>query len=247
MTKDIRSEILKNYYEYRAESTDVNYDEILQKHFDNTVKYNYLPYFKESFTDVLEIGCYLGYTLHTIKNLNKFINIEGIEISDTAAKLAIKYTGIKEIYNVDVFDFLPLKKMSYDVIIMKAVLEHIPKEQIGKLLSLIYFSLKPGGIALISVPNMDWISAMHERYMDVTHEVGFTPESLYDVMNMNFDRISLRTMKYDFVYNPWSFIRIKLFQPIVKLIIKTVLIILGQGAYRKTMFDRSLLGIGYKN
>ena len=247
MIKDIRSEILNNYYEYRSESTALNYDTILQRHFDNTVKFNYLPYFKESYTDVLEIGCYLGYTLCTIKKLKRFKKIEGIEISDSAAKLARKYTGIEDIHCVDAFYFLPQKKTSYDVIIMKAVLEHIQKDQIGRLLNLIYLALKPGGIALISVPNMDWISAMHERYMDVTHEVGFTPESLYDVMNISFDRTFVRTMKYDFVYNPWSYIRISIFQPIVKLMIKVVLIILGQGAYRKTMFDRSLLSIGYKN
>lgn len=247
MTKDIRSEILKNYYEYRAESTDIKNEKLLQKHFDNTVKYNYLPHFKESYTDFLEIGCFLGYTLHAIKRLNKFKNIEGIEISDSSVKLAQKYTGLENIYCVNAFDFLPQKELSYDVIIMKAVLEHINKDQIGRLLKLIYLALKPRGIALISVPNMDWISAMHERYMDFTHEVGFTPESLYDVMNTNFDRTFVKTMKYDFVYNPGSYFRIKVFQPIVRLMIKIVLIILGQGAYRKTMFDRSLLSIGYKN
>ena len=243
----MKSELLNNYYKYRSESADTKDEKKLQRHYDNIVKYNYLPYFKESYSDILEIGCYLGYTLHTIKKLNKFKKIEGIELSDSAVKLAKKYTEIEDVFCENVFDFLPKKESIYDVIIMKAVLEHIDKKQIGNLLKLIYLALKPGGVALISVPNMDWISAMHERYMDFTHEVGFTSESLKDVMSINFDRISVKTMKYDFIYCFGYYIRIKLLQPIVKLLVKSVLIILGQGAYRKTSFERSLLSIGYKN
>lgn len=246
MTKDIKSELLEKYHEFRSESIGFKDDIKLQKYYNNIVKYNYLPHFKENYCNILEIGCYLGYTLTTIRKLNQFEKIEGIDISDSAVKLARKYTGIEDIYCANVFDFLPKKESSYDVIIMKAVLEHINKEQIGNLLKLIYFALKPEGIALISVPNMDWISAMHERYMDFTHEVGFTLESLYDVMNVHFDKITVNTMQYDFINNIGSFIRISFLKPIVKLLIKTALLILGQGAYRKPLFERSILAVGYR-
>ena len=43
-----------------------------------------------------------------------------------------------------------------------------------------------GGIAIIDVPNMDWFWNGHERYMDFTHEVGFTPESLEQICNKVF-------------------------------------------------------------
>ncbi|GAG81928.1 unnamed protein product [marine sediment metagenome] len=236
MTKDVKSELLEKYHEFRSESIGFIDDIKSQKYYDNIVKYNYLPNFKENYCHILEIGCYLGYTLTSIKKLNQFEKIEGIDISDSAVKLARKYTGIGDIYCANVFNFLPTKESSYDVIIMKAVLEHINKEQIGNLLKLIYLALKPGGIALISVPNMDWISAMHERYMDFTHEVGFTLESLLDVINVNFDKAAVKTMQYDFINSFGSYIRISFLKPIVKFFIKTVFLILGQGAYRKTLF-----------
>lgn len=217
-----------------------------QEHFDNIVKYNYLSYFKESYEDILEIGCSVGYTLNSIKRLNKFKNIEGVDISDPAVKMAKKYTGIKSIHCIDVFDFLTINNLKYDVIIMKAVLEHIPKEKTGTILALIYNALKPNGLALISVPNMGWVSATYERYMNIEHETGFTIESLRDVVSAIFDQVMVKTLKNDFIHGPASYIRIKLLQPLIKLFIRIILITLGQGANRKTMFDRGLLSICYK-
>ena len=52
------------------------------------------------------------------------------------------------------------------------------KDRVLPLLEKISSSLKPDGMAIIDVPNMDWILGQHERYMDFTHEVGFTRESL---------------------------------------------------------------------
>jgi len=237
---------LNKYFEFRSDSLSFQDDKKIQRHFDNVVKWNYQAHFNESHSSMLEIGCYLGYTLISIQQLECFNRIEAIEISETAANLAIKKTGLESIYCDDAFNFLPQKENKYDVIIMKAVLEHIPKDKIGELLKLIYNSMKNDGIALISVPNMDWIGANHERYMDFTHEIGFTVESLKDIMNIYFDDAKVRTMKYDFVNGLMSYTRIKILQPIVKLMVKTVLIILGQGAYRKTMYERSILAIGKK-
>lgn len=243
---DIRNKIFEKYYEYRSESVDMQDDNKLTRHYDQVVKHNYIPYFKEEYRNVLEIGCYTGYTLLSLKKFEKNIKIEGLEISNSAAKIARDKTGISEIHTGDAFQFLPKHKNKYDVVIMKAVLEHIKKKKTDLLLQLIYQSLKPGGVALISVPNMDWISATHERYMDFTHETGFTIESLQDVMSMHFDKIQVRTLKYDFIYGIGSFVRIIVFQPIVKFFIKRIYKILGQGAYRKNMFERSILGVGWK-
>jgi len=244
---DIRNNILNKYYEYRSNSADPQNEKNSIRHYENVVKHNYIPYIQESHKKVLEIGCYTGYTLLALKKLMNFQTIEGLEISDSAANIARDKTKISEIYTEDAFKFLPEHKNEYDVIIMKAVLEHIRKEETGLLLQSIYDSLKPGGVTLISAPNMDWISATHERYMDFTHETGYTAESLQDIMCMYFDKMLVRTLKYDFIYGIGSFIRIAIFQPVIKCFIKRIYKILGQGAYRKNMFDRSILGVGWKS
>lgn len=38
---------------------------------------------------------------------------------------------------------------------------------------------------------MDWFFASHERYLDFTHEVGFTAESLRQVMQTSFKHIEI--------------------------------------------------------
>ena len=40
---------------------------------------------------------------------------------------------------------------------------------------------------------MDWLFATHERYMDFTHEVGFTKESLGQVCRSVFSKVDLFT------------------------------------------------------
>jgi len=246
MTENTRQHILNEYFETRSESLKAQDERKIQRHFNNVVKWNYKYWFKKDYTSLLEIGCYLGYTLKAIQELNLFQIIEAIEISEPAAHLARGNTGLKSIYCEDAFEFLPRNRDKYDVIIMKAVLEHIPKDQTGKLLEIMYNSLRKGGLVLISVPNMDWIGASHERYTDFTHETGFTLESLHNVVSMYFDAVEVKTMKYDFVVNVTSFIRIKLFQPVVKILVKAVLTTLGQGVYRKTIYERSILAIGRK-
>jgi len=247
MTENTRQNILNKYFEVRSESLGSEDQGKTQRHTNNVVKWNYKPWFKKDYSSLLEIGCYLGYTLKAIQELDLFQVIEALEISESATRLAINNTGLNSIYGEDAFNFLPMNQDKYDVIIMKAVLEHIPKDQTGKLLESIYNSLRKGGVALISVPNMDWIGAGHERYMDFTHETGFTLESLQNVVGIYFDGVEVKTMKYDFVVNLTSFIRIKLFQPVVKMIIKAVLKTLGQGVYRKSIFERSILAIGKKD
>lgn len=247
MTENTRQNILNKYFEVRSESLGSEDQGKIQRHTNNVVKWNYKPWFHEDYSSLLEIGCYMGYTLKAIQELDLFQAVEALEISESAARLAINNTGLNSIYCEDAFSFLPRNRDKYDVIIMKAVLEHIPKDQTGRLLESMYNSLRKGGVALISVPNMDWIGASHERYMDFTHETGYTLESLQNVVGMYFDAVEVKTMKYDFVVNLASFIRIKLFQPVVKILVKAVLRTIGQGVYRKSIFERSILAIGRKN
>ena len=52
---------------------------------------------------------------------------------------------------------------------------------------------------MIDVPNMDWLFASHERYMDFTHEVGFTVESLRQIMNQVF--LNVQIVPIDNIYS----------------------------------------------
>jgi len=153
---------------------------------------------------------------------------------------------IKKFFCCDALDFLSDKENRYDLIISKAVLEHIPKSDISKFSTLIRKSLKNQGRVIVYVPNMDWIMAQHERYMDLTHEVGFTRESLGEILRLYFNDVNISPVYYgsSFVKSKIVF---KVMRPIVIKLTRLWLKILGEGAGDCWFEYRAIVGTGVKN
>ena len=145
--------------------------------FNRYVRLNYLPYFRGyalSDIRVLEIGCNKGFLMAALASLG-FRRLTGKGLVPEA-----------ELLCTDAESHLEQKKATYDFVILKAVLEHVSKEKVIPFLMKVRNALKEDGMIIIDVPNMDWLMAQHERYMDFTHEVGFTRESLAQVMRNVF-------------------------------------------------------------
>jgi 2-polyprenyl-3-methyl-5-hydroxy-6-metoxy-1,4-benzoquinol methylase len=141
----------------------------------------YLPKNKDA--RILDLGCGMGHFLYFLKKMG-YSNFIGIEISPQQVAFVRKYVT-NNVILADGFDFLKevLEKGDYfDVIVLNDVIEHIPKEKILELLKLIFNTLKPGGKVIIKTPNMSNPFNLRSRYMDFTHEVGFTEHSLYEVL-----------------------------------------------------------------
>ena len=50
-------------------------------------------------------------------------------------------------------------------------------------MKILKYSLKAGGNLIINIPNgNNAIGGMHDRYVDVTHEILYTPESLREIL-----------------------------------------------------------------
>ncbi len=148
----------------------------------------YHTYYKKIFdkidkkSKILEIGCNMGSMLKVLNEEGGFSDLTGIDLSVDDLEIAMSRCDKSiKLKCVDAFEFLQEKEKIYDVIYSKAVFEHIEKSRIVELLQLCKKALKSNGILIVEVPNMDWIFASHERYMDFTHEVGFTKESLGQV------------------------------------------------------------------
>ncbi|MBI2045149.1 class I SAM-dependent methyltransferase [Candidatus Pacearchaeota archaeon] len=161
--------------------------------FDKEIKQmkDYLKYFRKNFipllpkdknSRVLEIGFGNGFFLKTMMNAG-YNNFLGIEPGKTQYEFTKKHITDKVLLVADTFKFLSKNKNRFDAIVMIEVLEHIPKKDTNKLLSLIKDSLKENGIIIIKVPNMSNPLMLRSRYSDFTHEVGFTPESLFQVLH----------------------------------------------------------------
>lgn len=226
-----KDRLLRNYRKIRADFLDAAWHdrcEFAEKLF----KYNYLEYISDKKSgNVLEIGCNDGAMLCALKSYN-FENIYGIDMSIEDCEIAKNHTNVENIFCVDAFDFLPKKKDFFDVIISKATMEHIDKAKQELFVKLIYESLKEGGVAVIDVPNMDWLMASHDRYMDYTHEMGYTRESLGDMFRFYFDHDKVDVYPVASIF-PKGFrekIKYKVVRPILIKMLERYYEIIGDGA-----------------
>lgn len=150
---------------------------------------------KDKKARILDVGCGTGYFLYYL-NKKGYTNYFGIDISKQQIEFCRKnITG--KVKTIDAFKFLRDKKNEFDVIIMNDLLEHMPKNRLINFLDLIYISLRNNGAAIIKVPNMSNPFGLRSRYIDMTHEVGFTENSLREVLEViGFQIIQIKGASY---------------------------------------------------
>jgi 2-polyprenyl-3-methyl-5-hydroxy-6-metoxy-1,4-benzoquinol methylase len=130
---------------------------------------------------VLEAGCGIGGLLYYLKK-SGVENIFGIDLSEEQLSVA-RQNVTDRLQECDVTDFLASKKETYDCIIMFDLIEHIQKDRIITLIGHIYDALSEKGIVIIRTPNMGSLNGLYSRYIDFTHETGFTEESIKQVFS----------------------------------------------------------------
>lgn len=199
-------EIFENYGTVRGEYLDGESNSHLL-FTENIIRKNYGEILSiNKSIKILDIGCNKGYFLKVMEN-HGFQNLTGIDLSQSdivfAKKLLKRNATILE---TDLFEYLSDESVEkYDLIWCKAVQEHITKEKQVKFIKLLANKLAINGVAYVSVPNMDWFGSTHERYMDFTHEIGFTKESLGDIYRFSLKQddyhIEIRSISYDFFDN----------------------------------------------
>ena len=166
-----RSELFDTY-DVHAASLDAE-DAVKVRWFTGYLQANYLPHVRDlspTVSNVLEIGSSKGYLLAALR-AEGFERLHGVDLSPNDVAAARALVPEADLTCSDATDFLALHPGTFDLIIAKAVLEHVPKHEVMPFLQAIRTGLTPIGVALVDVPNMDWIFAGHERYMDFTHEV----------------------------------------------------------------------------
>jgi SAM-dependent methyltransferase len=190
VTRDYREDLFNSYDRHTSALDESN--EAKLAWFSVYVGRYYLPHFARLGPDaeILEIGCNRGYLLATLSAAG-YRRLHGIDLSPVDVDEARVIVPDANLECVAAADFLTRRPGAFDAILMKAVLEHVPKADTLPLLDAVASALRPGGVALVDVPNMDWLFAGHERYMDFTHEVGFTPESLRQVLGTAFSDVKV--------------------------------------------------------
>ena|ERR1051325_4862121 len=246
MSENYRDRLFGSYHATHVRHLDVD-EGAKQEWFVEYARANYLPLIGEldrSRTEVLELACNKGFLLRALAMLG-FEHLRGVDLSPEDVARAQQIAPNATIIRAEALQYLNENQNQFDLIALKALLEHVPKDQIVPLLEAINQSLRPGGIALIDVPNMDWIAANHERYMDFTHETGFTRESLAQVMRTVWAEVSVRP-SIDLFEPGWKAFVIRLLRPAVIASGHLILRIIGEGASEVWWHCRSIIAIGRK-
>ncbi|HEY9723552.1 MAG TPA: class I SAM-dependent methyltransferase [Oscillatoriaceae cyanobacterium] len=152
---------------------------------------------EQSIGTLLEIGCATGYFLELARRSG--FSIKGIEFSNDAAESAHQLTGAP-IHIGDVASAIAsgfVRDAEFDAIMMSHVLEHVksPKQE----LNLIRRILKPGGIAVIRLPDFgSWNARLAgpawEGLRLPFHLYHFTPKTL----RRYFDAADLEVVQFDY-------------------------------------------------
>ncbi len=139
--------------------------------------YEALPYVKG---DLLEVGCGEGRGVEILSGkVSSYTAIDKIiEIEDT---VRAKYSDIRFL-NMNVPPFGGLEDNSFDTVVSFQVIEHI-KDDLG-FLNEINRVLRPGGLAVISTPNIKWTLTRNPW-----HIREYTVEELYELTDAIFDKV----------------------------------------------------------
>jgi 2-polyprenyl-3-methyl-5-hydroxy-6-metoxy-1,4-benzoquinol methylase len=115
-------------------------------------KRNFLKFLpKDKNSRILDVGCGIGKFLYFLEKFG-YLNTVGVDISEENVKIANKF-GIRNVVKNDIFDFLrKAPSLSYEMVYCQDVIEHFSKNEIVKLLNLIYKVLALGGWPYLSPP-----------------------------------------------------------------------------------------------
>lgn len=132
---------------------------------------------------VLELGCGAGALLLALKELG-FEHVHGVDISPEQVRLC-RERGLADVECGGAVDHLRGSTSRWDAIVMSDVLEHLSKDEALSLLEACRDRLADGGIAVVKVPNLSNPLNLRTRYVDLTHEIGLTKESLAQLLRVS--------------------------------------------------------------
>ena len=223
-------------------SHDIKKYEMYRKYF----KKNYLKYMpKDKANIILELGCGMGEFFYFCKK-EGYNNYQGIDASAENIAYIKKYMGKESNVSVnDILDFLKNNNRGYDAIVLNDVIEHFTKKEIFELLDSVYACLNKNGVFLVKTPNMaNPFVAAAGRYIDFTHEIGFTEYSMKQILLTTGYR-DVKIIGTDiYVLNPCISIIAKVISKIINCFLFLLSALYGRTSLR--IFDKDILAAGYK-
>lgn len=143
---------------------------------------------------ILDAGCGYGAVVWWLQAIG-YRHAEGIDVSgeqvDAGAML-----GISNLARADVEEFLAGREGTYDAIIARDLLEHLPRDVLVCVVDGMHRALRKGGVLIIQAPNAESPFGGRIRYGDFTHELAFTSASISQLLRVSgFARVVTRPVR----------------------------------------------------
>ena len=129
---------------------------------------------------ILDVGCGLGYLLQYLKEAG-YTRAAGIDLSPQQAEHC-RGVGLENVEEAEAVDYLSRHKGEFDRVLAFDLLEHLTRAEGLDFLDATRAALGPGGKVIMRVPNMSNLFASKSRYVDITHETGYTEHSVRQML-----------------------------------------------------------------
>lgn len=145
---------------------------------------------------ILELGCGFGHLLRFLRERG-YTQVVGVELDADLAATASARAGVP-VHCGDARRFLEKGEQRYDVILAFDIIEHFSLDDAARLARAMRAALVDGGRAILRTPNMANVFGVYSRYMDLTHQTGFTEQSLAQLLrSAGFERTELHLPELD--------------------------------------------------
>jgi len=178
-----------------------------------------------------------------------YTNIYGIDISPQQVEVCKQFVS-ENVECINALEFLKDKNNEYDLIFCNDIIEHLPKNDSLEFCKLINSALSRNGCVVIKTVNMSNPVSPRSRYMDITHETGFTEESISQLLRVaGFKNVSVHPCisakhQLDGSKRFKSFI-INRLSSFITLSLK--ILYMTQGITKPKVLTLNLICTGYKN
>lgn len=205
---------------------------------------NLLPHLPEvRDSSILDLGCGSGLFLEFLAT-EGFRNVRGVDVCSEHIRSCMDSGSSATLE--DNMSFLARHVESFDCIVMNHVLEHFDKDEGLDLLDAVFASLNPGGRVIVVCPNMgNPFTAGRGRYADLTHETGYTEESLQFMLQLaGGEQVSLHGINIYCLSNSVANAVGKLAWALLSLFFR--LIYLLNGVQSTTVLTKNMLALARK-
>jgi cyclopropane fatty-acyl-phospholipid synthase-like methyltransferase len=209
---DYRKQIYDNYVSL-WQNGDSSFDEEASRRWGRAYRFflrRVLPEDKNA--AILDLACGGGKLLYFFTSMG-YTNVKGVDISPEQVTLARQVCS--DVTLADAVEYLKAHEGEFDFIVGLDIIEHFTKKEVLTFLLAVRNALQENGRVVLQTPNSASLAGAAMQFGDFTHEIGFTPGCLENILRItgfaNYEAWELGPAPHGFIstirFCLWQIIR----------------------------------------